>query len=142
MNLEKIQDYLLKEKILEFKNFFDDEYLIQDENSKQKYIEFYLINSIKLLQKFTKEKQLTIKEKEKEIYNIKYKLNILFQNYITKNLREEEIKFLDNYLKNKLNFEIFRKKEKELDIIEEEFKNIIFRKININILHMIDINIW
>ncbi len=141
MNLEKIQDYLLKEKILEFKNFFDDEYLIQDENSKQKYIEFYLINSIKLLQKFTKEKQLTIKEKEKEIYNIKYKLNILFQNYITKNLREEEIKFLDNYLKNKLNFEIFRKKEKELDIIEEEFKNIIFRKININILHMIDINI-
>lgn len=141
MNLEKIQDYLLKEKILEFKNFFDDEYLIQDENSKQKYIEFYLINSIKLLQKFTKEKQLTIKEKEKEIYNIKYKLNILFQNYITKNLRKEEIKFLDNYLKNKLNFEIFRKKEKELDIIEEEFKNIIFRKININILHMIDINI-
>lgn len=141
MNLEKIQDYLLKEKILEFKNFFDDEYLIQDENSKQKYIEFYLINSIKLLQKFTKEKQLTIKEKENEIYNIKYKLNILFQNYITKNLREEEIKFLDNYLKNKLNFEIFRKKEKELDIIEEEFKNIIFRKININILHMIDINI-
>lgn len=141
MNLEKIQDYLLKEKILEFKNFFDDEYLIQDENSKQKYIEFYLINSIKLLQKFTKEKQLTIKEKEKEIYNIKYKLNIIFQNYITKNLREEEIKFLDNYLKNKLNFEMFRKKEKELDIIEEEFKNIIFRKININILHMIDINI-